>query len=330
MSEIHLKISNLLALNKELRALTKDVDLLYRVEGANSWFVPENVIRALNAICDAMLIESKLQAWIDNYPPIKTDYSLGLILAGNIPLVGFHDILCAYMSPARVKIKLSSKDAILTSKVLEIWKNLDENWASRLEFVDRIIGCEKIIATGSNTTFQYFEQYFSKYKSILRKNRSSIGIIHKEITDTEIDSLCDDIFAYFGLGCRNVSKLMIEKGFDLARIFEASDRKYLHLFEHSKYMNNYDYQRTLLLLNNITHLSNNFLMLREDSALFTPISVVNYEWFETKSEYMDSISSNLENIQCVIGKDFIPFGNAQSPELTDYADGVDVMKFLSE
>jgi hypothetical protein len=320
------KIEVLKKLAEELKKLSQDNDFLHRVESQNSWFTQSFVKLSIENIIKEFLDEQKLIEWISIYN-ISEKGSVGIILAGNIPAVGFHDILCSYFAVNKVYIKLSSKDNILTPIILKIWTGLDSDWNERLEIVERIIKCDKIIATGSNSAFHYFEQYFSKYKNILRRNRTSMAIVHKDISDEDLNFLIDDIFLYFGLGCRNVSKLWIEKDFELSRIFEASER-YNYFFNHAKYMNNYDYQRTLLLLNMIPHLSNNFLMLKEDKSLFSAISVLHYEYFENEGDYLQDIEFNKEDLQCIIGKGFVPFGQSQRPGLNDYADGVDTMKFL--
>lgn len=324
-----MKIQKLQILKSRLLELAQDEDFLYRVESFNNWFTKESVTLSLKSIADEFLSEEKLVAWLGNYKFENLKGTTGIILAGNIPLVGFHDILCAYFCSEKVVIKLSSKDSILTKKVLDIWAEVDIDWAKRFSIEERIVFCDKIIATGNNNSFKYFEYYFKKFKHILRQNRTSIAVLKIENSDAEINALMDDIFLYGGLGCRNVSKLYIERGFELKRIFEASER-YNTMFGHSKYMNNYDYQRTLLLLNNIEHLSNNFLMLRENEDLFTPISVVNYQYFDNMNDVEKEIDIHKNEIQCVIGSDFIPFGQAQSPGLMDYADGVDTMAFLLE
>lgn len=324
---MNLKIAQLQNLKSALIELANDDDFLYRVEGQNSWFTKEFSQKAILNIVEGYLDDTKLKSWLSHYIIEKQKDTVGLILAGNIPIVGFNDILCAYFTTDNLRIKLSSKDAVLTPKILSLWTEIDSEWNERISIVERIENCDKIIATGSNNSYKYFEYYFRKYKHILRKNRTSIAIIHKNISDSELDALIDDIFLYFGLGCRNVSKLWIEKGFELTRIFEASER-YNFLFNHAKYMNNYDYQRTLLLLNKVEHLSNNFLMLKEDENLFSPISVLHYQYFEDMKVVKNNIDMNKEQLQCVIGKGHIPFGQSQCPSLEDYADGIDTMSFL--
>jgi hypothetical protein len=321
------KIENLKLLKTSLENLLLDSNFLVEVEYSNPWFLKEYTTRALRSIISELLDSEKLNQWMNSYEIKEESKMVGLIAAGNIPLVSFHDLLCVYMSPHRLKLKISSKDIFLTKSILDIWMSIDESWRSRVELVERIEGCDKIIATGSNNSYKYFEHYFAKYDTILRKNRSSIAILKKDITDRDLDLLMDDVFLYFGLGCRNVSKLWIEEGFNLERIFEASER-FDYLFAHTKYMNNYDYQRTILLLNKVPHLSNNFLILKEDSQIFSPISRLNYQWYSNQSEISIELNNESENIQCVVGDHYVPFGHSQLPSLSDYADGVDTMKFL--
>lgn len=307
--------------------LSLDNVFLNEVYARNNWFIPLFVQNALKNICNEYLDANKLLKWIESYSSDAKEESIGLILAGNIPLVGFQDLLCAYMSPHTIKLKISSKDEFLTKIVLNKWFEIDPEFKNRVVFSELIKDIDKIIATGSNNSHQYFEYYFSKYKHILRKNRTSVAIVPKDITDTELDGLLDDIFMYFGLGCRNISKLYIEKGFNTNRLFEKAER-YDFLFNQQKYMNNYDYQRTLLLLNKEAHLSNNFLILKEDKSLHSPISNVFYQYFENIEEVYAEIDTIRDEIQCVVSRNDIPFGKTQLPSLTDYADNIDVMEFL--
>jgi Acyl-CoA reductase (LuxC) len=324
---IEAKIQSLQALKSEIEKLILDEDFLYRVESNNNWFIPAFTRQSLQNIVDEYLDESKLKTWLNQYSLEKEKDKLGLILAGNIPLVGFHDLLCGYFASTEVIVKLSSKDNFLTKYILDLWTSIDHHWKSRLQIVERLVGFDKVIATGSNQSQPFFEQYFKKYNHILRKNRTSVAIVTKNTSIEEIDKLMDDIFLYFGLGCRNVTKLYVERGVELARIFEASER-YNFAFNHPRYMNNYDYQRTLLLMNKVDHLSNNFLMLKEGKSPFSNISVMHYEWFDDMDQVYADIKSQSEDIQCIVSKNDIPFGQAQTPSLSDYADGVDTMEFL--
>lgn len=326
MSDNKLEVLN--QLKQKIKEASEDENFLEDVFLNNNWFIPKFTKFALNNIADYLLDKEKLENWLNHYDFSSTiPYRIGIITAGNIPLVGFHDLLCAYLSPHQIQLKISSKDLFLTKWLIQIWCQIDSNLANRLEIVERITNVDRIIATGSNNSYQMFQHYFSKYNPILRKNRTSVGIVRNNITDQEIDILMDDIFMFFGLGCRNISKLYIEKEFELTRLFEAADKKYAYLFDQVKYMNNYDYQRTLLLLNNVGHLANNFWMLKEDPQLFSPISTTHFSYFDNENVLEQLISVNRENIQCIIGKD-IEYGQAQKPSLFDYADGIDVMEYL--
>lgn len=322
------KLEVLAHLRLKIKEASEDKNFLEDVFLNNNWFIPKFTKFALNNIADYLLDKEKLENWLNHYDFSSTiPYRIGIITAGNIPLVGFHDLLCAYLSPHQIQLKISSKDLFLTKWLIQIWSQIDSDLVHRLEIVERITNVDRIIATGSNNSYQMFQHYFSKYNPILRKNRTSVGIVRNHITDQEIDVLMDDIFMFFGLGCRNISKLYIEKGFELTRLFEVADKKYAFLFDQVKYMNNYDYQRTLLLLNNVPHLANNFWMLKEDAQLFSPISTTHFSCFDNEASLEQSISENQEHIQCIIGKD-IDYGQAQKPSLFDYADGIDVMEYL--
>jgi len=322
------KLLVLKKLQSFLLEICLDEDILYRVENSNPWFTPRATREALKALANHLLSENELQSWLDSYS-FSEPKSIGMICAGNIPMVSFHDILCVYASPHRLSLKLSSKDNFLTRFVVEHWIGMDYDWKSRVEFVERIEKVDYVIATGSNNSYQYFEYYFKKFDHILRKNRTSVAIVPANVTDEELDGLSDDILSFFGLGCRNVSKLYFEKGFNTDRLFERAE-KHKYLFEHTKYMNNYDYQRTLLLMNSIPHLSNNFLMIRECPDLFSPISTAHYEWYENITDVKLKLKEQKSEVQCIVGRDFVPFGGSQSPKLRDYADGIDVMSFLSK
>lgn len=322
------KIELLQEVKSRLLELVDNKDFLDSVYASNNWFYPEFVKLSIHNICNEYLDKNKLESWLSSYniDEAKVE-TIGLILAGNIPLVGFQDILNVYFTGHNLKLKMSSKDTILTQKVLDIWTEVDPSWSLRIEKVQMMKDIDKIIATGTNNSNKYFEYYFKKYKNILRRNRTSVGIVPRDISDHELKSLVDDIFLYYGLGCRNISKLYFEKGFNKDRLFEMAEG-YSEFFNHQKYMNNYDYQRTVLLLNTIEHFSNNFLILREAPELFTAISVVHYEWFTDIDSVKNELNLLKDDIQCIVGRDFVPFGAAQKPSLMDCPDHVDVMKFL--
>jgi len=296
----------------------------------NKWFTPENTRLALKNIREQFLDEEKLKKWISSYPLYrKTPKLVGIVMAGNIPLVGFHDFLCAFISGNRVVVKLSSKDDVLFPFLMNELTRLDSG-VKDLIFVSEILkGIDAVIATGSNNSSRYFEYYFGKYPHIIRKNRNAVAVLMGNETQEEIEQLGFDMFSYFGLGCRNVSKLMVPKNYDFTFFFQSLE-KYSSLSQHNKYKNNYDYNRAILLVNKTPHFANEFLMIKEDIQVASPVALLHYEFYEDKNDLQAKLKRDEETIQCIIGKDFIPFGKSQSPELWDYADNVDTMKFLSE
>jgi len=252
-------------------------------------------------------------------------------MAGNIPLVGFHDWLCVFVTGNRAKVKLSDKDRrllpVLVNKLGE-WSHQSREQTIFIGDTDKLTGFDAVIATGSNNTARYFEQYFGKYPHIFRSNRTSLAVLKGDETPEELRLLGNDIFHYFGLGCRNVSHIMVPEGFDLNRIFEAV-YPFGEIIHHHKYANNYDYNRAVFLLNQVPFLDNHFVMLRESSDLFSPLAVVHYQYYRSGTEIYEYLTLNESKIQAIIGKGFIPFGQAQCPTLADYADGVDTMEFLT-
>lgn len=324
------KIKFLVTLGERLKNDTYLTEIIERAHHKNNWFTPSNIERSLLSIYKEFLAEEKLEAFAKHYEYKQFKGQLAIILAGNIPLVGFHDILCGYLSGAKMQVKLSAKDDVLMKYILLQLKDIDEE--NPVEITERIDKIDKVIATGSANTNRYFEYYFNKYPHLLRSNRTSVAVLDGNETEEELDLLMDDIFLYFGLGCRNVSKIYIPRDYPLNKIFEHAERYSSH-FNHQKYMNNYEYNRTIYLLNKIPHLSNDFFILKEDKSVFSPIGILFYEYYDNLDALSNTLEENQDNIQCVISNVFeesIPFGNSQSPTLFDYADGVDTMKFILE
>lgn len=304
--------------------------VIKKSEIENPWFTIENQKFALKQWSD-LLTEDNLKPWLSNYTPSKTIKKVGLILAGNIPLVGWHDVISVVLSNHIPLIKLSSKDKQMIPFLLKKWKEFSEN-EIEYEFVDRLTDFDAVIATGSNNTARYLEYYFKNHLSIIRKNRTSVAVIKGEETEEELKLLAQDIFQYFGLGCRNVTRLFIPDDFVIDRVFE-SFIDFKEIINHHKYANNYDYNRAVYLLNQDQFWDNNFVMLKEDEKLFSPLSVIHFSRYSSLDDVKDFINENEENIQCVVGKDdlgfdTIYFGEAQNPGLDTYADNVDTMKFL--
>jgi hypothetical protein len=300
----------------------------------NNWFTPENTLESLTAIAQQFLSEENLTAWANQYAEPENALKIGVIMAGNIPAVGFHDALCVLISGHILLAKPSSDDPVLIPGLLEKLIEIEPEFASHILFVDRLNDSDAYIATGSDNTARYFHYYFSKKPNIIRKNRSSLAVISGQETDVELFALGKDMLQYYGLGCRNVSKLFVPKGYDFTKFFEAIqplDSLYLN---HHKYFNNYEYNKSILLVNRTVHYDNGFLMLTESPALVSPISVVHYETYENMEEVKNYLSQNAEKIQCVVShaKELpaaVPFGKTQQPGLSDYADNVDTMNFLS-
>ncbi|MBW7674380.1 acyl-CoA reductase [Chryseobacterium chendengshani] len=304
--------------------------VIKKSEIENPWFTIENQKFALKQWSE-LLTEENLKSWLSNYSPSKTTKRVGLILAGNIPLVGWHDVISVVLSNHIPLIKLSSKDKQMTPFLLKKWKEFSEN-EIEYEFVERLTDFDAVIATGSNNTARYLEYYFKNHLSIIRKNRTSVAVIKGDETEEELKLLAQDIFQYFGLGCRNVTRLFIPEDFVIDRIFE-SFIDFKEIVNHNKYANNYDYNRAVYLLNQDQFWDNNFVMLKEDEKLFSPLSVIHFSRYASLDDVKNFIHENDENIQCVVGKDnlgidTIHFGEAQNPGLDTYADNVDTMKFL--
>jgi len=303
-------------------------ELILRQKQFNGWFTEGNVRLALSAL-GQQLKKEDLEAWVSNYSLSSDPKRVGIIMAGNLPLVGFHDLLCVLLSGHKAVCKLSSDDRTLLPAMM---KQL-ENWLPELaEFVHFSVGpigaIDAVIATGSDNSTRYFEQYFGKYPHIFRSSRTSVAILTGDETKEELEALGSDVFQYFGLGCRNVAHLLIHKEFNLNRFFEAIVG-YGDLIHHHKYANNYDYNRTIFLLNKVPMLDNNFVLLRENDELFSPLAVVHYQYFSTQDEIEDFLAKHRNEIQAIVGKGYVPFGKAQCPTLSDYADDVDTMAFLS-
>lgn len=299
-------------------------------ERENGWFIPEFIQLAINNITEYFLDGGRLQAFAGAYNiPDEQAHPkrVGLVTAGNIPLVGFHDWLCIFLSGHHTVIKPSSKDKVLISHLIETLAQWEPAVALQSQQAEMLKGCDAYIATGSNNSARYFDYYFSKYPSIIRRNRTSVALLDGTETTEELGRLADDIHLYFGLGCRNVTKLFIPKGYDFVPLLEAC-RRYAHFADHNKYRNNYDYQLALLMLNSKYYMTNESLLLVENESVFSPVSQLNYGYYASRDETLAGLNQS-DDIQCIVSKELIPFGQAQRPSLDDFADGVDTMRFLA-
>lgn len=306
-----------------------------QAEAANGWFTQENICLALKGIAH-MLQPEKLEEWLSAYPdiPEKGDRTVGIIMAGNIPLVGFHDLLCVLISGNRAVIKVSSQDRILPEKLLETLASIDPELADSAQLLDgKLEGFTHIIATGSDNSSRYFEYYFGKYPNIIRKNRNAVAIITGNESHDELRQLGKDIFRYFGLGCRNVSKVYLGQNASPEALLDALE-DWAPIAQHTKYFHNYEYHKAIFLVEKMPHLDNGFLLMREDAAFGCPVGVLHYQPFLSLEQIRAELDIHKDRIQCVVAspetgiEGAIPFGSAQTPEPWDYADGVDTMRFL--
>jgi len=303
----------------------------------NSWFTRDDIISAFKGIGD-MLAEEKTAAWISEYQGLKKQIenpqTVGVVNAGNIPLVGFHDFLCILISGNNYLGKLSSKDKVLLPALKDILIDYEPEFAKFISFEEnQLKDFDAIIATGSDNTARYFHYYFGKYPNIIRKNRNGVAVIPEDYNEEDLKKLADDIFLYYGLGCRNVSKLFLPENFKINHFFENIEHYYDKLINHHKYANNYNYHKSIYLMNKVSHLDNGFALLKEDESFASPISTIFYETYKDIEKVKEKLDVHNEEIQCVVSypetiKNAVPFGKAQFPELWDYADNIDTLNFL--
>ena len=302
----------------------------------NGWFTEANQQQAIEAIATQMLHPEKLTQWLDAYdlPETTVRKEVGLVMAGNLPLVGFHDLLTVFMSGHRAQIKMSDKDPYLLPAVLRALKLIDERTADYFNIVSRLTDFEAVIATGSNNSARYFKEYFAKYPHIIRRNRNAVAVLSGEESAEELLALGHDIFDYFGLGCRNVSKLYVPESYDFKPLLEAL-HEYRHLLvNHTKYKNNFDYNYALYVLNRVSHEANGCILMTENASLQSPIATLHYEYYANVEGVTTELLLKEDEIQLVVtqlplpGLSVYKLGEAQQPGLNDYADGVDTMAFL--
>ncbi len=297
----------------------------------NRWFTQEAVELAINGIVK-MLRKEALEGWVKPYSFNESNKRIGIVMAGNIPLVGFHDLLCVLISGHTAIVKLGSQDKVLIPLLTKLLISIEPQFKDQIQFVEKLDKTDAVIATGSDNSARYFKQYFGQQPHIIRKNRTSCAVLTGKETDEDIIALGKDIFTYYGLGCRNVSKLYVPKGYDFVRFLNLLEQ-YKDIGNHSKWVNNYDYNKSIYLVNREPHLDNGFLLLKESAEMVSPLAVLFYEEYANQ-ETLDPILASCEDkIQCIVGSKgtlTIPFGEAQYPEVWDYADGVDTLKFLEE
>ena len=342
--EVNFGMNKNLTSRQRISALTQLGDILKKPDAElsllinssqqhNAWFTPENTAKAIAAIA-GMLNSKDLDSWIEDKDSAYTPLNIGLVLAGNIPLVGFHDILSVLGSGNRALIKLSSQDKKLTPFILSKLTEIEPGFEELISYVEKLTDYDAIIATGSNNTSRYFEYYFSKVPHIIRKNRNSIALLTGNENSEDLKALGNDIFDYFGLGCRNVSKIYVPKGYNFNHFFE-SIKEFNYVINHHKYNNNYDYNKSIFLVNMDKHLDNGFLLLKEDHRLVSPLAVIYFEEYDNIQNLEQKLQTIEDQIQCIISNAELniktyDFGKSQQPGLQDYADGIDIMRFLRE
>lgn len=315
----------------------EQTELVQRARSDNAWFIKENVLFSKEGLQN-YLDGDKLRQWTNKLPSQPASVKkIGIVMAGNIPWVGFHDLLTVLISGQHAMIKLSSQDTFLMHYIINIITEIEPQLEQHITIVDKLNTADAIIATGGDNTSRYFEYYFSKYPHIIRKNRTGVAVLNGSETEDELRALGEDIFRYFGLGCRNVSKLFVPEGYEFEPLFRALEH-YQTVAHHHKYNNNYDYNKSIYLVNREPFLDTGFALFRQSDQLVSPISVVYYEAYRSTDDIQQKLSAVEEKIQCVVAQQIlypdqtnqVPFGKAQKPELWDYADGVDTLKFVQQ
>lgn len=342
------RLQTFVALGDFLRSANAQPELTQIAQQAhhrNNWFTPANSLIALGAVADEFLRADKLKTWSDQYrAEPKQPRIVGVVMAGNIPAVGFHDLLCVLMSGHRLLAKLSSHDFVLIHYLIQKLKEINPAFDSWIEEAERLNKADAYIATGSNNTARYFDYYFAKKPHIIRRNRTSVALLMGEESEDEFRKLGHDISDYYGLGCRNVSTLLVPEGADkkpydfipLLRTLEPQAQTYLN---NHKYQNNYDYNKSIYLINAVPHFDNGYLLLTENDSLVSPISVLYYHTYQTQADATAWLDAHADRIQVVASAQGwfagskalpgVPFGQTQRPGLSDYADGIDTMAFLA-
>jgi len=332
------RIELLIELGKELSK--KDemyAEIQNRAHQENAWFIPENIDKSLDAIINAFLTPVLLKQWLGNYPSISNQKKVGLIMAGNIPFVGFHDFLSVFAAGHKAVVKLSSKDEVLMKYIFSLMESINPKSKNEFRTVERLENFDAVFATGSNNTSRYFEYYFGKYPNIIRRNRNGVAVLTGNETKDDFRLLANDVFDYFGLGCRNVTKLYVPEGYDFNDLLTVLDERE-DVNVHHKYRNNYDYNYAIYLLNKDEILASKNLILKNDSSFVSRIACLHYENYNDLTELKKDLVNNVESIQCIATQsgslieldNDVSFGETQFPGLFDYADGVDTMSFLTQ
>ena len=323
------RIGAFIELGRKIRSLQDDeiTVLAQNAKSQNGWFSVESVQHALEGIA-FMLEKEKLEEWISAYEfGTQVPKIVGIVMAGNIPLVGFHDLLSVLLSGNFAAVKASSDDAFLTHTIIDWITEIEPRFKKNLELREKLTQIDAVIATGSDNTARYFEYYFKDIPHIIRKNRTSVAVLTGEEKPDELAQLAEDIFLYFGLGCRNVSKIYTPTHYDIREAFPHFEH-FKDIIHHHKYCNNYEYHKSIYLVNKTPHLDTGFMLITSTDELVSPISVLYHQEYESKSALEAVLQQKREKIQCIVGRDYIPFGQAQRPAPWDYADDVNTIEFL--
>lgn len=300
----------------------------------NPWFTESSIQSAIQA-WEYALKPAAIENWLEAYTHANTPKRVGLILAGNIPLVGLHDLLCVLVSGHTAIIKPASDDTLLMHWVISLLKQAHPKWTNQIEFTEKMTGIDAIIATGSNNSSRYFEYYFKEMPHIIRKNRNSVAVLTGQESDEALFELGKDVFDYFGLGCRNVSKVYLPVTFDPTRLLSVWEPYRADLLSHNRYFNNFEYHLALLMVNRVKHFTNNALILLESEQLASAVSVLHYQFYKNDTALALELEAQKDQIQCVLSagsrfKGSLDFGKSQQPELWEYADGLNTLAFLTQ
>lgn len=329
------RVQAFITLGKQLAELSGEEKegLFRRVENQNNWFTKKSCDQAISGLIH-MLESSRMEEWVSSYDfsQVKESKDVGVLMAGNIPAVGFHDLMSVLLAGHGISAKLSSADSVLMNWLIEKLIQIEPGFEGFIQVSEMLKGKDAYIATGSDNSSRYFEYYFGKYPSLIRQNRTSVGIVRGDESEEEIKALGEDVFTYFGLGCRNVSKVFLSDE-KFSEVLLKNWESFSAIADHHKYHNNYEYNKSIFLVNGEPHLDNGFLIMKKEEALVSPISVLYYEVFKDLDDLENKLSSHQNKIQCIVAKkeswpNAVEFGKAQMPGPKDYADGVDTMEFL--
>jgi len=323
-------IKDLQLLGNKLKELPESI--LHSAQIHNQWFSPQ-FIKLATQNWSIALNEADITTWLKDLNIDVKPQNVGIIMAGNIPLVGLHDLVSVLAVGHKALVKLSSNDEILMKYVISSLVEINPVYAERIEIAERLNSADMIIATGSDNSARYFDYYFRDKKTLIRKNRTSIAVLTGNETKEELEALADDIYLYFGLGCRNVTHVLMPRSIDLHSFYTALD-KYMDHVHHHKFYNNYMYHKSILLMNLTKHYDNGFMIFQEKEALGAPLATLNYHYYGNEAEIVNYIAENSEQLQCIVSqhpavKGALPFGTSQSPSLWHYADNIDTLAFLS-